>query len=931
MKEYSFKMGKNNKEISFSFSDEKQLCIKISDGEKNIKLNFKDGVFDKRITHDGAVYEKQSFYSTYHSDINVRQEGNSLYITSVPKDVCAGNNLGDIIVTNIFTICEDEDSIIQKTFFTQKITAYDRSFFLARMEVEDGDFSTIVSEALGASFNIDTKSCIAYPGELTIKGEKCYLKVQGGTVAFENGCVDAHLHSLRYNDTLAYYNEQNPLYTVYSFSEEALCKMPENISSKTNDDREVIEIESGKLGFKLSYTENTVAFLSDGQKKPLSAMLLRNIKSGEEIFVDTTTQWEKVSLKTSDDKVKIVLENPCDGKIKDVSLEITGYIYSAESKVEWSTRVVNNSDDFSLLWCTYPRFYLHSDKESDLFVPAHGGTVENGFSKSDSYTGGTYPSGFWYTMPYYAAYGKSGGFYYAIHDKNGSLKELYAASSQNGEVRFSSRFYAENYGKPKNTNNLPGKAVWQAFEGDWYEAAELYHEFTDKECYWCQGKKNTDTPEWMNEVPLWLMDWVPYEPESGEILPTRLRQDSDKAGENDWYENPIKIQKELGVPIAYHVYNWHQIPFNNDYPHFMPARKRFIDGLKELKKYDIRVMPYINALLWDTRDKENEDYMFSKVAKEGTVKKENGTVQLLTYESHEKDGSRVMLAPMCPSYKVWRNFLIKLTGEMFDKLDIDAIYLDQIAARAPHLCMDENHQHPLGGGSWWGKEYNELLKELNKHKPQGKAFTTESNAEVYANSIDGFLSWTWIQTENDVPAFMKLYSDKVNVLGRNTNGYLKNNDLHWKYHLAQALVFGQQPGWINTDFVKNKKRLEFIKKLVRFRYENKEFFKFPQILHPGTVQAPKEHCFFGEVGMYHSGIMNRPYLCTGTLQKDGKKMMIIVNISDEDMTDDITFDAKEYEIKDGKYTLLGCGKVNSLEAGQMNVTVEKESFIALVW
>lgn len=931
MKKYSYKTGKSNKNLNFIVSDEKRLCIEIEDGKGIFKLNFNDGVFDKRITHDGAAYEKQSFYSTYHDDISVRQEENLLYIISEPKDSSTGNILSDVVVTNIFMICENEDSIIQKTFFTQKTTTYDRSFFLARMDVEGGDFTTIVSEPLGVSFNIDTKSCIAYPGELTISGEKCYLKVQGGMVAFENGCVDAHLHSLRYNDTLAYYSEENPLFTTYSFSEEAHCRLPENVSFEINDSGKTLEIESGRLSFELSCTENTVAFLSQGIKRPLSAMLLRNIKNGEEIFADTITQWEKVSFKKSNDKIMLLLENPYEGKIKDISLEITGYICSEENKVEWSTRVVNNSDDYSLLWCTYPRFYLYSDKESNLFVPAHGGTVENGFSKGDSFTGGTYPSGFWYTMPYYAMYGKSGGFYYAICDKEGSLKELYAASSQNGEVRFSSRFYAENYGKSKNTNNLPGKAVWQAFEGDWYEAAELYREFADKECYWRQGEKSTDTPEWMNEVPLWLMDWVPYEAESGEILPTRLRQETDKVGENDWYENPIKIQKELGVPIAYHVYNWHQISFNNDYPHFMPARERFIDGLKELKKYDIRVMPYINALLWDTRDKENEDYMFSKVAKKGAVKKENGDVQLLTYESREKDGSRVMLAPMCPSYKVWRDFLVKLTGEMFDELDIDAIYLDQIAARAPHLCMDEEHQHPLGGGSWWGKEYNELLKELNKHKPQGKAFTTESNAEVYANSIDGFLSWTWIQTENDVPAFMKLYSDKVNVLGRNTNGYLKGNDLHWKYHLAQAIVFAQQPGWINADFVKNKKRLEFIKKLVRFRYENKEFFKFPQILRPAEVQAPKEHCFFGEVGMYHSGIMNHPYLCTGTLQNKGKKMMIVVNIAEEDITDDITFNEKEYGIKDGKYTLLGYGKVNSLEAGRMNVTVEKESFIAFIW
>ena len=72
----------------------------------------------------------------------------------------------------------------------------------------------------------------------------------------------------------------------------------------------------------------------------------------------------------------------------------------------------------------------------------------------------------------------------------------------------------------------------------------------------------------------------------------------------------IKLQNEIGTPIGYHVYNWHKIPFNNDYPHFMPAKESFKKGLKELKKHDIRVMPYTNVLLWDTKDKGNEDFEF---------------------------------------------------------------------------------------------------------------------------------------------------------------------------------------------------------------------------------------------------------------------------------------------------------------------------------
>ena len=40
-----------------------------------------------------------------------------------------------------------------------------------------------------------------------------------------------------------------------------------------------------------------------------------------------------------------------------------------------------------------------------------------------------------------------------------------------------------------------------------------------------------------------------------------------------------KLKERLGTPVAYHVYNWHEIPFNIGYPHFLPARKTAREGL----------------------------------------------------------------------------------------------------------------------------------------------------------------------------------------------------------------------------------------------------------------------------------------------------------------------------------------------------------------
>jgi hypothetical protein len=66
--------------------------------------------------------------------------------------------------------------------------------------------------------------------------------------------------------------------------------------------------------------------------------------------------------------------------------------------------------------------------------------------------------------------------------------------------------------------------------------------------------------------------------------------------------------------VGFHWYNWHLIPYDNDYPHYFPTKPGFIEGIRELQEAGIRVMPYINGRLWDTRDRGGEDWQFTERA-----------------------------------------------------------------------------------------------------------------------------------------------------------------------------------------------------------------------------------------------------------------------------------------------------------------------------
>jgi hypothetical protein len=88
-----------------------------------------------------------------------------------------------------------------------------------------------------------------------------------------------------------------------------------------------------------------------------------------------------------------------------------------------------------------------------------------------------------------------------------------------------------------------------------------------------------------------------------------------------------EFAKFMGVPVGFHWYNWHQIPFDNDYPHYFPTKEGFAEGVRELQQSGVFVMPYINGRLWDTRDKGTEDWQFSKVA---LPQRRNGKTELHT-------------------------------------------------------------------------------------------------------------------------------------------------------------------------------------------------------------------------------------------------------------------------------------------------------------
>ena len=420
-----------------------------------------------------------------------------------------------------------------------------------------------------------------------------------------------------------------------------------------------------------------------------------------------------------------------------------------------------------------------------------------------------------------------------------------------------------NLGQPENSCNLPGETVWQLFDGDWYDASQIYREWVIRHAAWIpqiDQEGRTDVPTWLKTAPLWLTDWV--DPEG------------------TWLEDALRAQAELSVPTAYHVYQWHEIPFDNDYPHYFPAKKEFISALAKLQEAGIKVMPYINGRLWDTHDRGAEDFQFTELALPSSAKDRHGRPIVEIYLSKEDDGSDVTLAVMCPSEAMWQQKLRSIVDKLFNEIGVDAVYIDQVAAARPQLCMDENHAHPPGGGSWWVSSYYQLLQQLRLVLPAEHAYTTECNGEVYMRFFHAYLTWHWTRA-NQVPAFSAVYASYTPMFGRCFAARAPGDDNAARILTAQSLLFGEQLGWIKPADYLSQPHRDFFRKAVQIRHRYGSYFYAGRLCPPVEISGDLTDLIALSI-MGGTRVISSPAVLGAVWQrfKDHKCLLLIANMAE---------------------------------------------------
>ena len=485
------------------------------------------------------------------------------------------------------------------------------------------------------------------------------------------------------------------------------------------------------------------------------------------------------------DSIDLTFRNGDGTAVADVTVEI--HLPDGDQRAYWDLSITLSDADVTLWQIAFPTFgdlrRVGADRTKDhLTLPnGWGASIPNPIEADDlaSYEN-MYPSGFEWTMQFLALDNEDAGVYLAFHDPEGTPKRMRVEADQTSDtLSFRTIHIPPDRGTCQERVELPYPFVTGSFAGDWYDAAQLYREWAHSEATWMKAGPvvdRTDIPDWFKDVSLW---WQHH------------GADPEPLG---------RLKDRFQSPTGVHWYNWHQIPFDTDYPDFFPPRDGWEAAVTELQDDRFHVMPYINARIADPNSRIWSDRKLDTAAAKRASARFKPATTTRYVETYGR--GRQLLSPMCATTGVWRETIRELVTQLGTDVGVDAVYLDQIAAGCPPMCHDTDHDHPPGGGAYAVAAYQDLLNELVTWKSTNApefAMTTECNAEPYMGGVAGYLMWHSARSDQ-VPLFPAVYGDYCMTFGcQFFEDDLDNDGDVFASKIGHLFTNGAQLGWMGTD------------------------------------------------------------------------------------------------------------------------------------
>jgi len=439
---------------------------------------------------------------------------------------------------------------------------------------------------------------------------------------------------------------------------------------------------------------------------------LSSLDAGEFFITQSTTNESEIILSYRK------FQN-CKGQI-DVSIKTD----SDKNLSFWRISVKNESNKW-IDWIDFPQITVPNDLvatggKSKILWPAMEGVLVSDVKFREAswlkYSPVEYPNKGWegyYPGPcstqMMAYYSPEGGLYMAAHDGNFNVKAIEYYSHEDG-IKLEFRLFP---GAVSGDFNMDYDMVIGTFEGDWYDAGNIYRNWREENNYakLVKLKENKHVPKWTEKSPVTVIYPVRGQMHMGDMTPN-----DDYYPFTNGLEHINKISEKIGSPVMALPMQWEgTAPWAP--PYVWPPLggeenfKEFVDGLHKVGNY---AGVYCSGIAWT-----NESCLVPSYSKSEQFEEEN--LKNIMCDSPEGDCpvSAICQEPirigydMCPANQFVNETAVDEIKKIL-KSECDYIqYFDQNIGGASYFCYSKNHGHPPAPGKWQVEAMYKLMAEIN--------------------------------------------------------------------------------------------------------------------------------------------------------------------------------------------------------------------------
>lgn len=567
------------------------------------------------------------------------------------------------------------------------------------------------------------------------------------------------------------------------------------------------------------------------EKNGKNMIALDNAKAAlfEINFLDRNQDGKMIKVNSNSAKVCEIKQS--NGKISIAYSGFEGYDFTALVTVDvskdspfmnWNIAIENNTS-YLMDYIDFPNVVVPNDLvatggDSRLFWPAQEGVVvedmdvrETGLRKyrpieHPNMLGwiGLYPSSA--QMQFMAYYAPKGSLYMATHDDAAHVKGIeYCKAGENG-IKLEYHLFTEGAGK--GTYTLPYDVVLGTFEGDWYDAADIYRDWSESSKIPRPAKlvDNKNLPDWYFDSPVVVTYPVrgEHDMDDGTMPPNALFP----------YTNALPILDNLGGAFDSKVMSllmhWEgSAPWSPPYvwPPYGGTENfdKFVKGLHDKGNF---IGLYASGMGYTIRSNTDTTYNkikeFNELGLERIMKKApNGGYSEVNVCATDRPGVGQRFGyDMCPANQFVTDVVLGEVTKMVEKGDVDYIqYFDQNLGGSSYACYDTKHGHPYGPGAWQAEAMDKLYKAL---MPVLKASKRKALLGCEAAAAEPFMPYLLFNDNRaainftfgtPVPAYQYVNHEYLNGFMGNQNSFewaidLEKSPLNMMQRLALAFISG---------------------------------------------------------------------------------------------------------------------------------------------